>query len=182
MPHPIGKCPAYLSLPISARLLMGSYCICQSWRRWCPGPASSLAETAEFRSQESNPWITLLLFSSCLYSSPGWDPSPRSNHDIPLERKGIWSFLTYWWERIVLRFWAWNSSRQRIPLMSKAGLLEGREQMNTLCFTPPSHSLVCSCITLVTQLLLQMKAVPAPRMDLDTSNFFKIHKKLNQQS
>lgn len=63
--------------------------------------------------------------------------------------------------------------------MSKAGVLEGGEQVNTLSFTPASHSLVCSCAALVTQLFFQMKAVPTPRMDLDTSNVFKIHKKLS---
>lgn len=70
----------------------------------------------------------------------------------------------------------------RAPLMSKAGVLEGGEQVNTLSFTPASHSLVCSCAALVTQLFFQMKAVPTPRMDLDTSNVFKIHKKLSEQS
>lgn len=66
--------------------------------------------------------------------------------------------------------------------MSKVGLLEGREQMNTLSFTLASHCLVCSCIALITQLFFQVKAGPPPRMDLGTSNVFKIQKKLYQQS
>lgn len=68
--------------------LDGSYCICQSWRRGCAGPASSIPEIVGFRIQESNP----LDYPSSLplYPIPFQGTCPRSNLDIPLERKGIW--------------------------------------------------------------------------------------------
>lgn len=131
--------PEYLSLPIRARLVMGSCRLCQGWRRRCPGPASSLAETAEFRRREGNPWTTHLLLSSCLYPRPWWGPSPRSNHDVPLERKGIWSSSAYGGKGKMLssRGLAWNPSREGLHWWAK--LVYWREGSRWTLYPSPQH-------------------------------------------
>lgn len=168
------ECPAYLSWPISTRLLMGDAAFAKAGGDGVQG--LPLAEIGEVR--RAIPWFTrsvLLLPLSNSFSrimsknQPWYSPGKKGNMarlHIVVERKS--SHL----QRIVLK-----SSKGRAPTDEQSWFAGGKGA--------DEHFILHSSITLPCFFLYSInhtalpsgEAVPPPRTDLGTSNVFKIHKK-----